>query len=102
MLFTVLYYDTEVSEDELQEYEVEANDVYEAERLFKEFIKSREDCNICNIYNSNMYNSFSEEPDAHSCCAESDEYGICQVCGAIVSGSLADYELHGYDPPGTY
>lgn len=102
MLFTVLYYDTSVSEDDLQEYGVEANDVYEAERLFKEFIKSREDCNICNIYNTNMYNSFFEEPDAHSCRAESDEYGICQVCGAIVSGSLADYELHGYDPPGTY
>ncbi len=46
MLFTVLYYDTKVSEDELQEYEVEANDVYEAECLFKEFMKSQSDCKI--------------------------------------------------------
>ena len=23
------------------------------------------------------------------------------VCGVIVSGTLADYELHGYDPPET-
>ena len=39
------------------------------------------------------------EEDVHSCRAEADAYGFCQVCGAIVHGSLADYELHGYDPP---
>lgn len=39
-----------------------------------------------------------EEYDAHSCRAEANEYGICQWCGAIVSGTTADYELHGYDP----
>lgn len=39
------------------------------------------------------------EPDTHSCRAEADEYGYCQVCGSIVHGSLADYEEHGYDPP---
>lgn len=38
------------------------------------------------------------DPDAHSCRAEANEYGICQWCGAIVSGTMADYELHGYDP----
>ena len=38
------------------------------------------------------------DPDAHSCRAEANDYGICQWCGAIVSGTLADYELHGYDP----
>ena len=38
------------------------------------------------------------DPDAHSCRAEANEYGICQCCGAIVSGTIADYELHGYDP----
>ena len=43
-----------------------------------------------------------EEYDAHSCSAEADEYGFCSVCGAIVHGSQADYELHGYDPPDTY
>lgn len=39
------------------------------------------------------------ELDVHSCRAEADEYGICKVCGAIVHGTTADYELHGYDPP---
>ena len=39
------------------------------------------------------------ENDAHSCRAESNEYGICQCCGAIVSRTSADYELRGYDPP---
>lgn len=39
-----------------------------------------------------------EDPDAHSCRAEANDYGVCQWCGAIVSGTLADYELHGYDP----
>ncbi len=42
------------------------------------------------------------EPDAHSCREYADAYGYCQVCGAVVHGSLADYEIHGYDPPGTY
>lgn len=41
----------------------------------------------------------SGELDAHSCAACADDYGICTVCGAIVRGTLADYELHGYDPP---
>ena len=39
-----------------------------------------------------------QDPDAHSCRAEASPYGICQWCGAIVSGTTADYELHGYDP----
>ena len=43
-----------------------------------------------------------EEYDAHSCRAEADEFGFCTVCGSIVHGSQADYELHGYDPPDTY
>ena len=42
-----------------------------------------------------------EDPDIHSCRAEADLSGYCQVCGAIVHGSFADYEEHGYDPPGT-
>ena len=41
------------------------------------------------------------EPDAHSCREYADAYGYCQVCGAVVHGSPADYEIHGYDPPGT-
>ncbi len=40
-----------------------------------------------------------ENPDAHDCRANANEYGICTVCGAIIHGSIADYELHGYDPP---
>ena len=39
-----------------------------------------------------------QDPEAHSCRAEANAYGICQWCGAIVSGTMADYELHGYDP----
>lgn len=45
--------------------------------------------------------NYNEEPDSHSCSANADSYGYCQVCGAIVHGSLADYEEHGYDPPET-
>ena len=44
----------------------------------------------------------SEDPDAHSCSACADDYGLCSVCGAIVHGTSADYELHGYDPPDSY
>ena len=40
--------------------------------------------------------------DAHSCRSEANAYGICQFCGAIVSGTSADYELRGYDPPESY
>lgn len=38
------------------------------------------------------------ESDAHSCRANADPYGVCQVCGAIVPGTAADYDIHGYDP----
>jgi len=41
------------------------------------------------------------DPDAHSCREYADADGYCQVCGAVVHGSPADYEIHGYDPPGT-
>lgn len=40
--------------------------------------------------------------DVHSCSAECDVYGICTVCGSIVRGTLADFELHGYDPSDTW
>ena len=43
-----------------------------------------------------------EDIDSHSCRANASTYGVCEVCGAIVHGSLADYELHGYDPPDTW
>lgn len=36
------------------------------------------------------------DDDAHSCSACADDYGICQVCGAIVHGSQADHDIHGY------
>ena len=42
--------------------------------------------------------NYNEEPDAHSCRANSDSYGYCQICGSIIHGSAADYEEHGYDP----
>ena len=51
-------------------------------------------------FNSNVEELELElEPDAHSCRAECDAYGYCQVCGAIVSGTSADYSERGYDPP---
>ena len=37
-----------------------------------------------------------EEPDAHSCRAHADADGVCQWCGAVIHGSYADHELHGY------
>ncbi|MBP3605379.1 MAG: hypothetical protein J6J66_02155 [Clostridia bacterium] len=43
-----------------------------------------------------------EDPDAHSCRAEADEWGHCRFCGATVYGSAAYYEECGADPPGTY
>lgn len=49
--------------------------------------------------NEEMREAVEQDPDAHSCRTEASDYGICSVCGAIVSGTLADYELHGYDPP---
>ena len=48
-------------------------------------------CEDCNIYKD-------YDPDSHSCRANSDGYGYCSVCGSIIHGSLADYEIHGYDP----
>lgn len=39
-----------------------------------------------------------EYADAHCCNEEISDYGICTACGAIIRGSNADYELHGYDP----
>ena len=45
---------------------------------------------------------FNEDPDSHSCSAEADSHGYCQVCGSTVYGSAAYYEETGSDPPGTY
>lgn len=41
----------------------------------------------------------TEEEDAHDCREHDNGYGICSWCGAIIPGTLADYDLHGYDPP---
>ena len=60
------------------------------------------ECISPNLFEGDDVESHYEDPDAHSCRAEADSSGYCQVCGAIVHGSLADYEEHGYDPPGTY
>lgn len=99
MIYDVLYYDSSISEDELQVYSVEANDVYQAEEYFKGFIRDMTGIKIYAIGNEGcMHEEHEEEYDAHSCRAERDEYGICSVCGAIVHGTSADYELHGYDP----
>ena len=99
MLYEVLYFDTSISEVELQFYEVEANDPYQAEEYFKGFIRNMTGIIIHSIGPEDVGH---EEYDAHSCSAEADEFGFCTVCGAIVHGSQADYELHGYDPPDTY
>ena len=64
------------------------------------FIESMHDivCKDCPV----LSRGFTElEPDAHSCREYADADGYCQVCGAVVHGSPADYEIHGYDPPGT-
>ena len=103
MFYDVLYYDASISEDELQLFQVEANDAYQAEEYFKQFIRDMSGIEIYSIGSSEPVDEDScQEPDAHSCSAEADEFGCCTVCGAIVHGSLADYELHGYDPPDTY
>ena len=99
MLYEVLYKDASVSEDELEIYEVEANDAYQAEEYFKQYIR---DMTGITIFAIGRKDAPHEEYDAHSCSAEADEFGFCTVCGAIVHGSQADYELHGYDPPDTY
>ena len=57
--------------------------------------------NICKDCQLPFDSSLELEPDAHSCREYADAEGYCQVCGAIVHGSSADYEIHGYDPPGT-
>lgn len=41
------------------------------------------------------------DPDAHSCREHMNDYGICTWCGAVVHGTSADYDIHGYDPPDT-
>lgn len=44
-----------------------------------------------------MVNTWDGEyADSHNCRAEADAYGICSVCGAIIPGSCADHDLHGY------
>lgn len=57
--------------------------------------------NLCKDCQLPFDSSPELEPDAHSCREYADSDGYCQVCGAIVHGSTADYEVHGYDPPGT-
>ena len=99
MLYEILYFDASISEVELQFYEVEANDAYQAEEYFKQYIQ---DMTGITIYAIGKKDAPHEEYDAHSCSAEADEFGFCTVCGAIVHGSQADYDLHGYDPPDTY
>ena len=97
-MYRVLYYDRSSAQpDELLEYYVDANDAYDAERQFKVFARGE----TFDIYNIENDGCEPGDPDAHSCRAEANEYGVCTVCGAIVHGSCADYELHGYDPPGT-
>lgn len=99
MLYVVLYYDTFISEEELQLYEVEANDACQAEEYFKQHIR---DMTGIMIFAIGKKYAPHEEYDAHSCSAEADEFGFCTVCGAIVHGSQADYELYSYDPLDTY
>ena len=100
MLYEVLYYDISISEDELQIYEVEANDACQAEEYFKQYIR---DMTGITIYAIGQKDAPHEECDDHSCSAEIDELGaLLAEGGAIVHGSQADYELHGYDPPDTY
>ena len=42
-------------------------------------------------------NSYLDDlADAHSCHENASSYGICTVCGRIITGSMADHDLHGY------
>ena len=34
--------------------------------------------------------------DAHDCYENASSYGICTVCGRIITDSQADHDLHGY------
>ena len=97
MIYTVLYYDKAKKVEDLEEYVVEANSKEEAMRLFIEFNRDKN----LKFHSIGEYEN-DVEPDAHRCSANMDAYGYCQICGAIVHGSCADYEEHGYDPPGTY
>ena len=52
-------------------------------------------CDECDHYLA----CFPEYDDIHSCRENASAYGICEVCGRILPGTAADYDLHGYDPP---
>lgn len=39
------------------------------------------------------------EPDAHCCSKYDDGNGYCTFCGAIITGSWAEYETYGGEPP---
>ena len=54
---------------------------------------------VCEFHNEVIDNDEEEcydDYDAHSCSACADYYGICQVCGAVIHGSQADHDIHGY------
>lgn len=48
---------------------------------------------------SNVNSEEAEYYDAHSCSAEADASGVCQVCGALVYMSPAYCDAYGCDPP---
>ena len=71
----------------------------EALSIADEYIPRERNQELFSVLANYLHESESEdEPDAHSCSANVTEYGICAVCGAIVSGTYADYELCGNDP----
>ena len=55
--------------------------------------------NLMRVIDSFLNAIENEEPDAHNCRENANSYGYCQICGAIIHGSAADYDVHGYDPP---
>lgn len=54
------------------------------------------------VSDDDMSEEICDDYDSHSCRANADAWGYCQVCGAIVYGSVAYCEEYGCDPPGTY
>lgn len=36
-----------------------------------------------------------EDMDAHSCSANADAYGICEICGAVIPGTPAYRDIYG-------
>ena len=62
----------------------------EAEVTIQKIIES-------NLSGCEIYEKTYDDIDAHSCSMCADSYGYCEVCGAVVPGTLAYSDLYGGD-----